>query len=366
MTTRRKFLSVLGGGAIFAAAGTGTFLATRTPTKALAPWTMTSEYTDPRKRALAHALLAPNPHNRQPWLVALSGTDRITLYRDERRTLPMTDPFHRQLFIGLGAFTELMVIAASADGYAVDLDILPEGDAGPIFTATLRRHAETDPLAAHILNRRSTKTPFAPTPLSRPQVDALSNYAQIITQSDMIETLRQITWDAFQVETYTPHTYKESVELMRIGKAEINANPDGLEMTSPLWDALRNMGVLTNEMLLDTSNSAFQSFMADYEAMLRATPNYAVITTPTNTRADQIDAGRRWLRLNLKTTEMGLGVHPVSQALQEYEEMATHCAHIHELLAGPGETVQMLGRVGYGQGSDPTPRWALETRLLDG
>ena len=38
MTSRRKFLKILGGGTIFAAAGAAGFVATRTPTAALAPW----------------------------------------------------------------------------------------------------------------------------------------------------------------------------------------------------------------------------------------------------------------------------------------------------------------------------------------
>ena len=93
---------------------------------------------------------------------------------------------------------------------------------------------------------------------------------------------------------------------------------------------------------------------------------YAVLTSAGNTRADQIDAGRRWLRLNLKTTEMGLALHPVSQALQEFPEMAPHYETAHNLLAAPGETVQMLGRLGFGPTVPQTPRWPLETRLRNG
>ena len=100
MTTRRKFLKILGGGTILAAAGATTFAMTRTPTKALAPWQAATNYTEPRRRALAHALLAPNPHNRQPWLIELKGEDTVILHRDETRELPMTDPFNRQIFIG--------------------------------------------------------------------------------------------------------------------------------------------------------------------------------------------------------------------------------------------------------------------------
>ena len=65
--SRRKTLGLIGGGTIVAATGgIAVFAKTRTPTKALAPWDMAGNYDDPRLRALSYALLAPNPHNRQP------------------------------------------------------------------------------------------------------------------------------------------------------------------------------------------------------------------------------------------------------------------------------------------------------------
>src|SRR5262245_43322635 len=60
--------------------------------------------TDLRRYALAHALLAPNPHNRQPWLVQLIGDDELVLHADIDRLLPQTDPFDRQIVVGCGAF----------------------------------------------------------------------------------------------------------------------------------------------------------------------------------------------------------------------------------------------------------------------
>ena len=58
---------------------------------------------DPRRHALAHAILAPNPHNMQPWLVELTGADSLTLRADLTRLLPATDPPNRQITIGCGA-----------------------------------------------------------------------------------------------------------------------------------------------------------------------------------------------------------------------------------------------------------------------
>jgi len=91
-------------------------------------------------------------------------------------------------------------------------------------------------------------------------------------------------------------------------------------------------------------------------------------TTPGNSRLDQIAAGRRWWRLHLAATALGVSVHPVSQALQEYPEMAKHYDAVHDMLAQGasqgGETVQMLGRLGYGPAVLRSPRWPLESRFI--
>ncbi|MEZ5791708.1 MAG: hypothetical protein R3D34_13315 [Nitratireductor sp.] len=45
--------------------------------------------------------------------------------------------------------------------------------------------------------------------------------------------------------------------------------------------------------------------------------------------------------------------------------MAKHYQAIHTLLAKPGETIQMLGRLGYGPQIPPSPRWPLEKKIRD-
>lgn len=366
MTTRRKFLKVLGGGAIFAVMGAGGYVATRTPTLALAPWQDAAGQTDPIRRALAHALLAPNPHNRQPWLVDMSVSDQVTILRDTDRDLPMTDPFNRQIFIGMGCFLENMVIAASQTGHVVDLDILPEGDDGPIAVARFSEGAVEDPLARHILTRHSAKDAYTDQPIDPATVDELSQYVSVITAPDRVQTLRDLTWDALEIEIFTERTFMESVDLMRIGKREINANPDGIEMREPHFDALYSLGLMTRETLSDTAHPGFKSVLRQMEETCRATPAYAVLTTPGNTRADQIAAGRTWMRYSLATTALGVGTHPMSQALQEFPEMSGLYAKAHDMLAQPGETVQMLARLGYGSPAIATPRWGLETRIVNG
>ncbi|WP_246660502.1 twin-arginine translocation pathway signal protein [Nitratireductor sp. XY-223] len=365
--SRRKALAIMGGGTILAAtAATGLFAATRRPGRALAPWSMAGEPIEPRRHALSYAILAPNPHNRQPWLVELKGADTVILHRDMARDLPETDPHSRQLTIGLGCFLELMAIAASQTGHAVDLDVFPDGEDGPVAVARFREGADADPLFAHALERRSCKEPYSDQQVPADLVARLKPLADIRTDPQEVAAIRDLTWKAWETEAFTPRTMQESVDLMRFGKSEINANPDGIDLGGPFLEALMLAGVLSREAQSDPESAGFKEGVRIYREMLHATPAYAVVTTPGNSRADQIDAGRRWLRLNLTTTALGLSLHPVSQALQEFAEMKPHYDEAHRLLADTGHTVQMLGRLGFGPAVQPSPRWPLETRIIDG
>ena len=366
--SRRRTLALIGGGTVLAATAGGTaFALTRTPARALAPWTAAGGHADPRMNALSWAILAPNPHNRQPWVAELTGADGIRIFRDPARNLPQTDPLDRQMTIGMGCFLELLAIAATGTDHRADVALFPEGEApgAPVAAVTLHPGAQPHPFLPHMADRRSCKEPYADRPLAPEHATALADYATTITDPARVAALRTLTWDAWMIEATTPAAFGESVDLMRFGRAEIEANPDGIDLGGPFLEALMVAGVLTRASQRDPASGAFRQGVEMYRAMLAATPAHAVLTTPGNTRLDQIAAGRRWLRLNLAATALGVALHPVSQALQEFPEMAPAHARAHALLAGPGETVQLLGRIGYGPAVPPTPRWPLESRLKD-
>ncbi|KIN60212.1 Twin-arginine translocation pathway signal [Sulfitobacter noctilucae] len=295
----------------------------------------------------------------------LEGENALTLYHDGIRTLPHTDPDGRQIMVGMGCFLEQMVIAASSAGQGVDLTLFPEGSGGPVAHAVFTGDATPDPLAAHILERRSCKKPFSDTPVPDALVNELEQSADIYTDAATVQRLRDLSFEAFLIETLTPGTMKESVDVMRMGKAEINATPDGIDMGGTFLETLMLAGMLNREMLTDPDDPGFQRAIDIYAKIMSSTPAYAVLTTPGNTSLDHIDTGRRWLRLNLTTTRMGLSLHPISQALQEYPEMDALYATAHDVLAPEGHTVQMLGRLGYGPAIPRTPRWPLKAKLID-
>lgn len=378
--SRRKMLALVGGGAVVAAAGGFGYAASRTPRTAALPWSLAGTYDDPRMRALSWALLAPNPHNRQPWLADLREPGVVTLRADPARMLPHTDPMNRQITIGLGCFVELLRMAAAEDGQRVVVTPFPEGsDPGRLDGRPIARIAfaadpgvARDPLFAHAPARRSNKEPYD---TARPVDPALvaqigaavANGSRFGGTVDAAEVAgwRELTREALRIEVETPHTFQESVDLFRIGAREVDASPDGIDFSGPLFETLRLTGLFSREAAADPSSFAYRSGLDAVFANTDTAMGHLWLVTAGNGRADQLAVGADWLRVNLAATAAGLGFQPLSQALQEFPEMAGPYAQVHERLAPGGGTVQMLARIGYGPEVPPSPRWPLETRVMD-
>ena len=125
--------------------------------------------------------------------------------------------------------------------------------------------------------------------------------------------MRNLTWRAWKIEAETARTWNESIDLMRIGRTEIEANPDGIGLSGALIEALALAGQISRTALADPKSSAFKAGIDRYRPMLDATPAYLWVTTPSNSRTDQIAAGRAYVRANLVAGQAGLSMHPVSQ-----------------------------------------------------
>ncbi|MEM7194638.1 MAG: twin-arginine translocation pathway signal protein [Pseudomonadota bacterium] len=377
---RRNFLFIASGGVIAAAGTSMGVVASRKPATATAPWTYAQHTADnPVVNALRYALLAPNPHNIQPWLVDISVPGEVALFINPVQLLPHTDPYSRQITIGLGCFIELFDLAAQSQGYRADIELFPQGSdiysnpSIPVMHARLVADTSIspDPLFRYALARRSNKEPFD---TDRPIADAdladLDSAVRFGTgfgvdvTPERVDFLRQLTVDAMRIELSTPRTYKESVDLFRIGAEEIDASPDGIDLGGPMFELLKTFGMFSQEQALDQSTTAYAQSEKAILDTIGTAMGHLWLVTEQNERVDQIKTGRDWLRINLATTAAGLSMHPLSQALQEYPEMSTRYRTIHAELAPNGGTVQMLARIGYGTTVDPSPRWPLEKKLV--
>lgn len=377
----RRMLLITGGAAAVVTAGTGTLAWWPGTASATQPWRDAGKALgDPRLDALAYAILAPNPHNRQPWQYRLIDEDRIDISCDLSRRLPQTDPFDRQIVVGFGCMIELLVMAAAAKGYSSVVTLWPDGEPQPRLDARrvasvqlIRNPAERpDPLFEHALARRSTKEVYSVKPVT---ADALGRLVGepvaggVVAGGSVdpasIAALRELTWEAWMAEYRDAAMRRESIDLMRIGNAEIVANPDGIELGGLFMGLGKMTGVITRETLDTPGTTAFQQGIDMFKPIMGSAQGHVWLVTPGNSRAEQIAAGRRWVRMNLQAQALGIAIHPLSQALQETKAMTGPYAEVHEWLgARDGAVVQMLARIGYALFPEPTPRWPLKTHLV--
>jgi hypothetical protein len=349
--------------------------------RARAPWSAAgNSFGDARIDALAYAILAPNPHNRQPWMFELVGDNQIDVRIDLDKRLPHTDPFDRQITIGFGCMLELLHMAAAEKGVRAEILPFPDGEPQPRLSSARIAQvtflpdpgAGKDPLFANVLARRSTKEPYDPS--RRVNDDALGQVLSAGSGSvaldgtndpDRVKELIDLAWLGWMIEYETDITRKESIDLMRIGNRQVVANPDGIDMGGVQMGLFKMTGIVSHDGLNEKGSQAYNIGIDMYRDIIHTAMGFAWITAPENTRLSQIEAGRNWVRMNLAAQQIGLCIHPLSQILQEFPEMRDPYQSIHTKLGAESGVVHMLGRLGYTKFPAASPRWPVESKLIN-
>ena len=388
---RRSFIRLVGGGALgLAASGCSTDF----PAEAVAAWAGPGNEADPRRWALAHALLAPSSHNRQPWLVDLREPSAISLHVDRERLLPETDPWFRQIVVSQGTFLELLVIALQEGGVAPTVQLFPQGefaarqlDDRPVARlswAAGQTAPARDPLFAQILKRHTAKTafditrPVAPADLKAlgavlPESGAIGLTWGHTLDTSRVAKLRQLCLDSARAEVSTARTALESARLTRVGPTEILTHRDGISLNALMPRAAVATGLFDRSKAPAPGTAAFDQVMKRFVEHSSTAMGFVWLSTDTaanarngRQRSAEVWAGRAYVRQQLKATELGLQMHPMSQAPQEFAEMKPWYDQLHrELVGGTAEqtTVQMFCRVGHSANAAPTPRRPLQSLI---
>ena len=346
-------------------------------TLALRPWSgpPPAEH-DVRMRALSYAVLAPNAHNTQPWSLALHEKDEIVLYVDRTRLLPATDPPFRQAHVSQGTFLELLVIALAEFGHGAEVTLFPEGeysemDDRPVARVrVLPEPARRDPLFAQIALRRSNKRPYDPdAKLTSAQIASIEKSLgadagasiKVLDAPKSRETIARICTDAMAVEVEDRARNVETAKWFRFSSAELEEKRDGFGLEHNGKSGFTRWFAETFVLDRESSANPEGAFATGAIDMARdqaaSAPAFGVLATPDNTRRAQVLAGRAYARIALTVQALGLAMHPMSQALEEYSDMTKVKARLErEVALAPGGTVQMFFRLGHAEASPHTPR----------
>jgi hypothetical protein len=344
---------------------------------ALAPWSGPApDVLDPRMRALSYAILAPNAHNTQPWLLDLSG-DAIALYVDRSRLLPETDPPFRQAHVSQGTFLELLVLALAEQGLGAQVTYFPEGESAgdrvddlPVARVVLAGKPEPggDPLFSHITARSTNKAPYDRSrPLLPAEVAAITSLSspeasvRVFDDASMCARLAEIATGAMEIECRSASRNAETAKWFRFSDAEIERMRDGFGLDQTAGSGIVKW--MAEAFVLDRARAASPSGAFARGAVDRAreqahsTPAFGVLETPSNSRRAQVVAGRAYARVALTVASLGLAMHPMSQALQEYADMAATKARFErETSLASSWTTQMFFRLGRAADLAHTPR----------
>ena len=321
---RRNFIRVAGGGIVSAATVTGLSgcaLSSAFPPQALEAWAGPGAEPDLRRWALGYAILAPNSHNRQPWLVDLSQPNAITLYVDRSRMLPMTDPWFRQIVVSQGTLLEALALALRERGLRPEVQLFPQGEfkarevddrpvarvswagdaapigsrASPASPALLLAPAPgKDPLFAQLLRRHTARVDYDTTRTVAPAtLDALQS---VLNDPDVavagvkfggtidaarLEPLRTLCWESARTELLTTRTVMESVKLTRVGPAEIAQHRDGISVNGWLPRIASSVGAFDRTAPPLEGSTAYKQMMGRFEGHSRTAMGFVWLSTPT-------------------------------------------------------------------------------------
>jgi hypothetical protein len=304
-------------------------------------------------RVVAAATRAPSIHNTQPWRFVASA-DRLQVFFDPARRLPVLDPSTRQQVISCGVAVEFAVVALAAAGVEADIELEP-GSTDPHHLATLqitgRREAtERDLALAEAIGRRHTvRAPFESRAVPAGFVDAwqaeagaYGTWVKSITESEEEVATVFLISRAEEIEQSEPAYVAELERWLRTDPAAVDGVPvEAVPTEDP-------HGRPSNWMIRDFVVGARQQqrFLpsADPDAPPPPVerPTVLVMGTGNDDRYAWLLAGRALGRVLLDATVAGLAASPLTQAL-DWPDTRQRMRSRLSLVGHP----QMLLRIGY-------------------
>lgn len=343
--------------------------------KYLKPWDKAyhQQFENPRLQVVAHAILAPNAHNVQPWKIVLDQRNdkAFSLYVETGRLLPETDPYSRQIVVSHGCFLEIARIAAENLGHLPGITLFPNGEfdaegtaesmnAHPVASITLKPgEAKTSAFYGAIFERVTNRTPYLDKPLTPQQIHQLKTLNQdttlrleIFQNGEDLGRLKELAKQGVEVESTHPVVMRETNEVLRTNERQKNKYRYGLTLDSQGLSDLTQFFIQSFGTIFPLDEQASGEFWRKGEFQrIEHTPAYALIITADNSRVSQVKAGMLFSRFQLAGTIMGISMQPTSQVLQEFPEMAELYQEVHQAFADNGQTIQMMVRLGEASAS---------------
>ncbi|MFD2787199.1 Acg family FMN-binding oxidoreductase [Hymenobacter rubripertinctus] len=302
-------------------------------------------------RQILHlAALAPSGHNTQPWTVRLLGPYHWVIGNDPRGWLPVVDPTQRETMLSLGAFAQNLEYAAAHFAYQCRWTLLATSrQAAEVLEVELTRGpGPAYPDLTALLGRRTLRTGFANVVIQPADIERLTDADGthchfFAPDSANGRYLTATTLAANRQQTAHDPAQQELAHWTRWGRADVQQYRDGLTAAGMSINGVAGWAVRHFYDSASVLKPDFRQRGLDRAADQMATHGgWLVITSPDESVAALLAAGRCLERCWLRARDLNVAVHPMSQLLEETPGTLGAARRLG--LPGP---VQFVLRLGY-------------------
>ena len=301
-----------------------------------------------RTDILWYASFAPSSHNVQPWTVSVKSPDKWIIGSAEDRWLTEVDPKNREMLLSIGAFLENMVVAARAYGFQFNIRSVARNpfDA-ELVSVELQSGERVEYPLQRLLERRTVRTVFKNEDIDRQDFSFLvggeDGFSYYPPASKQAAWLDDSTVAATQQQVERENVQEELSRWIRWSNADARKYRNGLTPRSMDITGLAGWYVRNFYGAGDVLGKDFRKATVERaKQQVAENGGWIVITSENNRISTLIETGRRFERMFLKAKDRSIGIHPMSQILQE-KLWAEKTAEMLML----EKTPQLLLRVGY-------------------
>ncbi len=296
------------------------------------------------------ASLAPSGHNTQPWLVKYLTPYHWIIGNDQRKWLPAVDPNQRETMLSIGAFLQNLEYAANSFGFGCDWNLLAKTnqDDKIIEVKLIKKEIKTRFDIAKIKDRRTVRSGFINDVLKKEDVEYLVNseseflhYFPITSNESRF--ISEQTIEANRLQTYRNPAQQELAEWIRFSSKDADKYRDGLTTASMEIEGVPGWMVRNFYGKDDVLKTHFrEKGLEKVKEQVSKSAGWILITSKDESVATLLETGKRMQRLFLKVREKNLGIHPMTQILEE-----PSTKQILNQSIGIRDNVQFILRTGY-------------------
>ena len=306
--------------------------------------------------AAGYAILAPSSHNTQPWKFLITD-EAVLLCADRSRSLPVIDPYDRELVISCGAALFNLRVALARFAITTEIELLPQASDPDIlariaFVPGALIPAGLAELFDAIPRRRTNRLAFADEPAPAVLEDKLRAAAAhegvdatVLRAAPERGRVAELISQADRLQFSDPHFRRELASWIHPSRRN-----DGMPAFSPGMAPLTDAATPIAAMVIRTFDVG-HGVAAAHQALARGSPMLAVLATRTDNQEAWLATGQALERLLLVATAAGFSAAYLNQPIEVPDLRARLASDL-----ATARYPQLILRIGRGPAIPPSPR----------